>query len=210
MPPIGQYTYDILEIVSLGLGCLVSLVTLIYVIKYTRRTTSIAESTARTAHEAAETARITEESVEISSKMLEEMHETRDAQIAPYVFAYFDQVKGKDATKIFLVIKNAGAGQAKDVRVEFDPELQNAGDYSLKHIRQLTENIPSLPPGGEIRHAFALTVTYFRAQPPLPTKYKVRTTFSGGVKKGKREMEQVISLDFFSGRRSNRIEEKGE
>ncbi|HEX8746141.1 MAG TPA: hypothetical protein VF717_03020 [Pyrinomonadaceae bacterium] len=210
MPTISQHSYDVIEIAALGVSCLVSFVTLIYVIKYTRRTTSIAESTARAADEAAQTARITEQSVEISSRMVEEMRETRDAQIAPYVFAYFDQMKGKDATKIFLVIKNAGAGQAKDVRVKFEPELQNAGDYSLKHIRRLTEYIPSLPPGGEIRHAFALTVTYFKAQPPLPKKYKVHTTFYGGAKKDERKVEQVISLDFFSGRRSNRVEEKGE
>jgi hypothetical protein len=210
MPTINQHTYDIIEIAALGFGCLASFVTLIYVIKYTRRTYSIAASTGEAAREAAETARITNESVEISSKMLEEMRETRDAQIAPYVFAYFDQVKGESSTKIFLVVKNAGGGQARDVRVTFDPELQNDDTYSLKHIKQLTKYIPSLPPGGEIRHAFAFTIKYFNAEPPLPMKYKVRTSFYGGVKKDERIVDQVISLDFFIGLRTNRVEEKGE
>jgi len=205
---MSQQTYDIIEIVTLAVGGVVGLVTFVYVIKYTRRTYSIAQSAHETALEAAAAAKITEESVEIASKTLKEMRETRDAQIAPYVFVYFDQMKGEDSTKIFLVIKNAGGGQARDVRVTFDPELQNDNTYSLTHIRQLTEHIPSLPPGGEIRHAFALTVKYFNAQPPLPMKYKARTTFYGGLKKDERVVEQVISLDPFPGLRINRVEEK--
>lgn len=207
---MNQQIFDVIEIISLAAGCLVGLVTFVYVIKYTRRTYSIARSTRETAMEAAATARITEESLEISSKVLEEMRETRDAQTAPYVFAYFDQIKAEDSAKIYLMIKNAGAGQARDVRVRFDPELQNGGTYSLKHIRQLTEHIPSLPPGKEIRHAFALTVTYFQAQPQLPMKYRVHITFYGGVKKDERIVEQVISLDFFRGLRINRVEERAE
>ena len=110
---MNQHTYDIIEIASLAVGCLAGLVTFIYMIRYTRSTYGIAQSTRETALEAAAMAKITEEAVEISSKTLEEMRETRDAQIAPYVFAYFDQMKGQDPTKIFLVIKNAGGGQAR-------------------------------------------------------------------------------------------------
>lgn len=203
---MSQTTYDVIEIVALSIGCAVSLVTLIYVIKYTQSTGSIARLAHETAREAAETAKITEEEAEISSKTLEEMREDRDAQTAPYVFVYFDQVEGEDSTKIFLAVKNAGGGQARDVRITFDPELRNGDTYSLEHIRQLTGHIPSLPPGGEIRHAFALTVKYFNAEPPLPTKYRARVSFHGGVKKGERVVEQVLSLDPFVGLRINRVE----
>src|SRR5438128_3120563 len=116
---MSQNTFDIIEIVVLAVSCLVGFVTLVFVTKYTQRTDSIAQSTYETALEAAEMAKITEESLEISSKILEEMRETRDAQTAPYVFTYFDQMKRKDATKIFLVIKNAGGGLARDVRITF-------------------------------------------------------------------------------------------
>lgn len=61
MPAISQHTYDIIEIAALGFGCLASFVTLIYVIKYTRRTYSIADSTEEAAREAAETASVTGE-----------------------------------------------------------------------------------------------------------------------------------------------------
>jgi hypothetical protein len=203
---MSQSLYDIIEIIALSIGCAISLATWIYVNRYTRSTNSIAQFAHETALEAAETAKITEEEAEISSKTLEEMRETRDSQTAPYVFVYFDQVEGEDSTKIFLVVKNAGGGQARDVRITFDPELRNGGTYSLEHIRQLTGHIPSLPPGGEIRHAFALTVDYFNAQSPLPTKYRARVSFHGGVKTDVRVVKQVLSLDPFVGLRINRVE----
>lgn len=194
----------------MAVGCIVNLLTLVFVSIYTRKTYSIAQTTNETAAEAAKTAKITEQALEVSSRMLEEMRETRDAQTAPYVFAYFDQVKGESPTKIFLVIKNAGATTARDVRIKFDPELQNDQTYSLKHIRRLTGHIPSLPPGGKIRHAFAFTVKYFNADQPLPMRYKVRATFYGGVKTDERVVEHVISLDSFVGLRVNRVEEKAD
>jgi hypothetical protein len=154
-------------------------------------------------------AKITEESFSVSERILNEMQEIRNAQTAPYVFAYLDQGKNNnDATKIFLVIKNAGSGIARNVRVSFDPELQNGGTYSLKHIKQLTNFIPALPPGGEIRHAFALTIKYYNAEPPLPKQYNVRITYSGGLRQAERVVEQVISFDFFQGLRINKIEQK--
>jgi len=210
MRTIDQNTYDVVEIAVLAAGCLVNLLTLVFVSIYTRKTYSIAQTTYETAAEAAKMAKITGEALEISSRTLEEMRETRDAQTAPYVFAYFDQVKGESPTKIFLVIKNAGGSAARDVRIKFDPELQNDQTYSLKHIRQLTEHIPSLPPGGEIRHAFAFTIEYFNANPPLPMRYKVRATFYGGVKTDERVVEHIISLDSFVGLRVNRVEEKAD
>lgn len=205
-----QNAYDIIEIAVLGFGCLVSLATLCSLIIYTQKTSSIAESTHKTAQEAAAMAKITEEALEISSKILEEMREERDAQTSPYVFAYFDQMEEESATKIFLVIKNAGRGLVRNVRVTFDPELQNDLTYSLKHIQELTKHIPSLPPRGEIRHAFASTIKYFNSEPPLPIQYKVRATYYGGVKKNERVVEQVISVDSFRGLRINRVEERTE
>jgi hypothetical protein len=205
---MNQNTFDILEIAVLAIGCAINLITLIYLHIYTKKTYSIAKSTRRTAGQAAESAKITEESFKVSTKILDEMRETRDAQIAPYVFAYLDQGNDAEATKIYLMIKNAGRGVARNVRVSFDPELQNGGTYSLAHIRQLTNEIPALPPGGEIRHAFAFTIKYFNAEPSLPKQYNVRITYHGGLNKEERTVEQTISLDFFQGLRINKIERR--
>ena len=203
---MNQNTFDIIEIIVLAIGCVINFITLIYLYIYTEKTYSIAKSTQMTAAQAAETAKITEESFDISAKILEEMQETRDAQVAPYVFAYLDQWNNDDATKIFLVIKNAGRGVARDVRVSFDPELQTDGTYSLAHIKQLTDKIPAIPPGGEVRHAFAFTIKYFNAEPPLPKKYKVTVNYHGGINKTERTVAQTLSFDFFQGLRINKIE----
>jgi hypothetical protein len=41
-------------------------------------------------------------------------------------------------------------------------------------------------------------------------RYRVRTTYYGGVKNNERIVEQVISLEPFCGSRINRIEERDE
>jgi hypothetical protein len=205
---MNQDTYDIIEVIGLAVGCLVSVVTLRYMIAYTRSTFSIAQSAQDTALEAEETAKTTERALDISSKILEEMRETRDAQTAPYVYVYFDQMRGEDAAKIYLVVKNAGKGLARDVRIAFDPELQNDSTFSLEHIQQLTKYIPFLPPEGMIRHPFIFTVDYWNSQPPHPLRYKVCISYYGGIKDGQRIVEQVISFDFFQGSRLNRLEER--
>ena len=205
---MNQDTFDIIEISTLIAGCVINLATLICLWIYAQKTYSIAQSTRETSSEAALMAKITEDSFEISTKILNEMRETRDAQEAPYVFAYFDHFKGKNATTVYLVIKNAGKGIAENVQVIFTPELQNDGSFSLHHIKQIISNVPPLPPGGELRHAFAFTIKYFNAEPLLPQQYKVRISFYGGVKKTERIVEQEISLNFFQGLRINTVGEK--
>lgn len=206
---MNQSTFDIIEIIVLAVGCVINLLTLIYLHIYTEKTYNIAQSTRRTAEQAAATAKVTEQSFDLSAKILDQMRETRDTQTSPYVFAYFDQGNNDDdATKIFLVIKNVGRGVARNVRVSFEPELQNDGAYSLAHIKQITNRIPALPPGGEVAHAFAFTIKYFNAAPPLPKKYNIRITYHGGMKSGERIIAQTISLDFFEGLRINKIERK--
>lgn len=205
---MNQSIYDIIEIVCMAVGCIINLATLFFVIKYTNETYNIAKSTQKSTNEVAEMAKITEESFDISEKILNEMKETRDAETAPYVFAYFDHVEEDNETKLFLVIKNAGKGIARDIKINIEPELQNGNTYSLKHIKQIINNMPPLPPSGEIRHAFALTTQYFKTTPPLPQNYKIQISFNGGINKSTRTVEQEISLDFFRGSRLNRIKEK--
>jgi hypothetical protein len=203
-----QETFDIIEIICLVVGLLINLLTVIFIIVYTNKTYSIAKSTRKTVTETAAMAKITAESFDVSEKILIEMKETRDAQISPYVFAYFDHIEKDNVTKLFLVIKNAGKGIARDIKINIEPDLQNDNTYSLKHIKQIINNMPPLPPSGEIRHAFALTTQYFKATPPLPQNYKIQISFKGGINKSHRIVEQVISLDFFQGSRLNRIIER--
>lgn len=201
-----QESFDTIEIIALVVGCIINLLTVIFVIKYTQKTFSIAETTRKTASQAAETADITKQSFQVSADILNEMRATREAQMSPYVYVYLDQLGDESAVKLFLVIKNAGRGIARNVKVEFEPELENGGTYSLAHIKQIINNIPPLPPGGEIRHAFALTTEYFTASPPLPREYSVHVSFDGEFATTGKSLDQIISLNFFQGSRLNRIE----
>lgn len=203
-----QETFDIIEIICLIIGGIFNLLTLYFLVKYTQKTYTIAKSTQKTASETAAMAKLTEESFAISANILDEMIETRDAEISPYVFVFIDQMEEENAVKLFLVIKNVGKGIAKNIKIKFEPELQNGGTYSLKHINQIINNMPPLPPGGEIRHAFALTTKYLTATPSLPKQYNVFISFIGGIKKAERTFEQVVSLDFFQGSRLNSLREK--
>ncbi len=203
-----QETYEIVELVTLLVGLVINLLTFIFVIIYTNKTYSIAESTRKTVSETATMAKITGESFDVSEKILEEMKGIRKAENAPYVFVYIDQIENDSAVKLYLVIKNAGKGIARDIKIKFEPELQNEGTYSLKHIKQIINNLPPLPPSGEIRHAFILTTKYFKVKPSLPRKYDVQISFNDGVKKTERIIKQVISLGFIQGSKLNRIEEK--
>ena len=196
---MNQNNFEILEIFFLIIGCLINLITFVFLWNYTNKTYRISQLTAEIASEAAKMTKITEESIDLSAKVLVEMRETRDVGVSPFIFVYFDQMKDASATKIFLVVQNAGAGMARDIRIKFNPELQSDESYSLSHIHKLFDNIPTLPPGKEIRHAFAFTPAYFNASPSLPKEYQVHISYKGGLTQTERILNQIISLDFFEG-----------
>jgi uncharacterized protein YpmB len=202
---MNQSIYDTLGLAISIITFLTNAVALVFLIIYTRATSSIATATELSADETARIADLTTATADITAKTLEELIATRDARIAPHVFVYLDQMEGEDSTKIFLVVKNAGSGVAKDVRISFDPELQPTEGYNLEHIKRLTSYIPTLPPGEEIRHAFAFTIDYYKAEPALPSAYDVHISYYGGIVEDKRTSVQQISMGFFTGRRSNRL-----
>ncbi len=202
---MNESIYDTLGLAISIIAFLTNAVALVFLIIYTRATSNIAVATELSADETARMANLTTETADITAKTLEELVATRDAQIAPYIFVYLDQMDGEDSTKIFLVVKNAGKGVARDVCISFDPELQPTEGYNLEHIKRLTSFIPTLPPGEEIRHAFAFTIDYYKAEPALPSAYDVRISYYGGVVEDERTSVQRISMAFFTGWRSNRL-----
>ncbi len=105
------------------------------------------------------------ESPEISSRILEEMKDARDEEAAPQVICYFDIPMGRSL--IYLAVKNIGKGIANDVKIAFEPPLQNSGNLDLSRLPLLQNGITSLPPGHEIRTLFDSTVSYFGGDLPL-------------------------------------------
>jgi hypothetical protein len=202
---MNKSVYDALGLAVSIIAFLTNAAALVFLIIYTRATSSIAAATELSAEETARMASLTVATADVTAKTLEELVTTRDAQIAPHIFVYLDQMEGESSTRIFLVVKNAGKGAASDVRISFDPELQPTKGYNLEHIKRLTSYIPTLPPGEEIRHAFASTIEHYKAEPALPSAYDVRISYYGGVVEGERKSVQRISMAFFTGWRTNRL-----
>jgi len=135
-------------------------------------------------------------SAEISEEILKEMKESRDQEIAPYVVAYFDIPYGKPC--IYLVIKNVGKSVAKDVKLEFQPPLKNSKGEEINDIPLIKDGIGSIPPGYEIRTFFDSGISYFNKS-NLPLTYKVKISYSGGLRLDTRNIEQVMDLSAFKG-----------
>lgn len=128
-----------------------------------------------------------------SRNTLWEMKATRDIETSPYIVAYFDVPHGEVWAD--LVIKNIGRGVARNVRMEFDPELTNTENHNLMGLPMIRDGIPMMPPDYEIRTTFDFTQRYFNAG--LPMRYNVRLTYTGGVDNAPRENECVADLSPF-------------
>lgn len=148
-----------------------------------------------------EMAAATRRSVEVAGESLQEIKETRDQEVAPYVVAYFDVPY--DEHMIYLVVKNIGKGIARDVGIKFDPPLQssNFGDL-LDQFSLLKDGIGSLAPGQEIRTDFDTTHGYLGNE-HLPRRYQAEISYFGGLLPSLRTTEVTLDLGAYWGRISH-------
>jgi hypothetical protein len=138
----------------------------------------------------------TKESAEASKLVLEEMRESRDQETAPYVVAYFDELP--NTQNIFLIVKNIGKSIALNVKLEFDPSLENvSSQHKVSNIAFIKDGISSMPPGYEIKTFFDNAAGYFSKN--LPLIYKVKISYIGGVKSTERFYEQIMDLSALKG-----------
>lgn len=151
---------------------LVQILSLIFLIIYVIKTWQMASAT--------------KESAKISEMTLHEMKETRDEEYAPYVVIYFDYSK----QVMELVIKNIGKTIAKNVRLQFDPNLINSQEEKFDSL--INEKIDSIPPGYEIRSFFDLSHSYFQKK-SSPLKYTVKIIYFGN--KPEKEILSSYILD---------------
>lgn len=181
-----------------GMGtvlAIVQILTLIFLILYVWKTWEIASASRK--------------STEVSEGILKEMKESRDQESAPYVVAYFDVPYGE--TSIYLVVKNIGKTVAENVKLEFQPPLETGivttNDWNINDTALIKDGIGSMPPGYELRTAFGSVVSYFNKESKFPLKYKVNVSYSGGLRSGARNIEQIMDLSAFEG--LSFIDEKG-
>ena len=145
----------------------------------------------------AEVAQGTWKSAQAMDRSVAEMVEDRDQQIAPYVVVFFDHQT--DSPIFDLVIKNTGRTAARDVEVTFEPPLQTSlKNYDIEQLAFIHQVIPTLPPEYEIRASVDVIDNALKSE-TLPKQYRVKVTYSGGIKAEKREAEYILDLNIFNG-----------
>lgn len=145
----------------------------------------------------AEVAQGTWKSAQAMDRSVAEMVEDRDQQIAPYVVVFFDHQT--DSPIFDLVIKNTGRTAARDVEVTFEPPLQTSlKNYDIEQLAFIHQVIPTLPPEYEIRASVDVIDNALKSV-TLPKQYRVKVTYSGGIKAEKREADYILDLNIFNG-----------
>ena len=145
----------------------------------------------------AEMAKGTRQSAEAMDRSVAEMVEDRDQQIAPYVVVYFDHQT--DSPIFDLVIKNTGRTAARNVEISFEPPLQTSlKNYDIDKLAFIHQVIPTLPPEYEIRASVDVIDNALKSE-TLPKHYRVKVTYFGGIKDGRREVEYILDLNIFKG-----------
>lgn len=145
----------------------------------------------------AEVAQGTWKSAQAMDRSVAEMVEDRDQQIAPYVVVFFDHQT--DSPIFDLVIKNTGRTAARNVEIAFDPPLQTSlKNYDIEQLAFIHQVIPTLPPDYEIRASVDVIDNALKSE-TLPKHYRVKVTYSGGIKAEKREAEYILDLNIFNG-----------
>lgn len=92
------------------------------------------------------------ESVEYSEKSIKEMKLTRKESNTAHVVMYFEN----DGHTLYLIIKNTGLTNARDVMIKTNPELTPEDHCDLSNI--INKKISIIPPNYEIKTIFHDTV----------------------------------------------------
>ncbi len=126
------------------------------------------------AFETRKMAAATRDAAEASRESTEEMRLTRDAEVRPYVVVYPDFRE----SSFDLVVANLGKTPAYGLTVSITPELHGddpgAADEGYAHM--ISNGVPYLPPGLELRFAFAYGVG---SGDRLRTPYRVEIGYGG-------------------------------
>lgn len=111
---------------------------------------------------------------------LRETRRLRELQTRPYVLVDFEFRRHL----IYLVIKNIGTTPARDVTIAFDKPLRGspAMQRDINKVASLTQPIPMLAPGREIKLAFDSGPQLFK-DPELPRAYTVSVTYRDATRK---------------------------
>lgn len=132
----------------------------------------------------------------------------RIEQAAPYVVVDFEPMREVGGSYMELVVRNTGLTTARDVSIDFKPELAttfdddpNIASFTEKPLRDhaiFKSGIPSMPPGREYRVLFDSMADRFEAG-GLPHKYDVNVYYTDSFGE-RRDLPQVVDLGMYYGR----------
>lgn len=159
------------------------IVTLIALIIYVFKTWQIAAAT--------------QDATSVSSQILQEMKDSRDQEIAPYIIVYFDMPEGQNI--INLIIKNIGKSPATSVNLNFVPKLIGNRNEDFSELAFIKDGIVFLAPGQQIKTFVDSTVGFFNEESYRTLKYKVNVTYYGGLKNIQRFSEHILDMNVFKG-----------
>jgi hypothetical protein len=133
-----------------------------------------------------EMAKATRDAALASRDILQEAREDRAEGLAPRIVVFFDGTPGLAAQ---VVIQNAGAGTAADLRLTFDPPIQSTSFGDTLAFFAIPQ--PIFPPGYRLAQAFDGWPNYLASD--LPRQYAVTVAYRG-VENG-RSYEYTHILD---------------
>ena len=98
---------------------------------------------------------------------------------------------------MYVVVKNAGTGPAKDVKIAFRPDLYNSSGNSIGELALFKQGIAFLPAGKQYRHLFDSANQFFSDRGPPEKRYVATVTYgvSGGEQ---RVIEQPLDLSVYA------------
>lgn len=169
-------------------------VSITFTLWFTRQQTNAALDQARSA----------EDSARAAARQIELTEQIRKEQTEPYVVV--DIRPSDHVSHVFiLVIENIGPTVARNVRIQFDPPLQQVGEddptRTWKPLREsllLTNGIPMMPPGRRMEWFFDITSKRFASG--LPMQYTA-TVDADGPAQPVETMTYKIDLSVYGGLR---------
>jgi hypothetical protein len=107
-----------------------------------------------------------------------EARRLRRAQAQPFVVVDFEVLEAQQ--QIYIVISNIGTTTARDVQLRFEPPLSSSFDSKPnitppRELKPLSDRIPSLPPGKQIRVLFDIFTE--RGEAAYPDVFRAEITF---------------------------------
>lgn len=126
-----------------------------------------------------------------------EIRKAREEEARPFVIV--DVQSSAAWNNLFnLVVENAGATVARDVRLSFTPPLQSSNEeVDLESTALITEGIPMLPPGRQVKAFF--DAAHDRKGKGLPMRYDVEVALKDYRGRSQEVQRYVIDLEHLYG-----------